>query len=110
MSVEYKNIKSSGTTSQSLNWVQSYSVPTGRTALITSINLCNTGTVLQGVSFYLRSSGGTFAPILIAVPIDGEATLEIIDGQKIVMLDGDKLYNTCPSGSIDIVVSLMEIY
>ena len=110
MSVEYKNIKETGTTSSSFNWVQNYQLSSGRTALITSINLCNTGTVLQGVSFYLRSSGGTFAPILIAVPIDGEATLEIIDGQKIVMLDGDKLYNTCPSGSIDIVVSLMEIY
>tara|TARA_R110000772_G_scaffold70673_2_gene155279 strand:- start:1902 stop:2234 length:333 start_codon:yes stop_codon:yes gene_type:complete len=110
MSVEYKNIKETGTTSSSFNWVQNYQLSSGRTATITSINLCNTSTALQYVSLYLRNAAGTYQSIFQDIPIDGEATLEVIDGQKIVLLAGDTIYNTCPAGSIDIVVSLMEIY
>ena len=110
MSVEYKNIKSIGATSQLWNQVGGYSIPTGRTALITSVNVCNTSTSEKTFGFYLRDTTGAYKQILASIAMDGETTLEMIDGQKIVMLAGEKIYHPNESNSIDIIVSLMEIY
>lgn len=104
MSVINRTFKSATT-----NMVTIYTVPSGKSAVITSLNHCNYNSASGIVSTYIENSGN-FGIISTIIDLAPNASIEIIgSGQKLVLNAGDKLRFFKQYSNVDSIVTLMEI-
>lgn len=87
-----------------------YTVPSGKSAVITSLNHCNHSTSPQNVYTYIENSG-LLASLNLFMGLGAGASIEIIGcGQKLVLNAGDtlRIYKQF-NNTTDSIVTLMEI-
>lgn len=67
---------------------------------------CTSASGVQ-ITAKLSKSGGGNAHIIKNAPVPVGSTLQILDGQKLVLAQGDSIVMTCdtPGGSVDAIVS-----
>ena len=92
-----------------------YTVPSSKTAIVLSISLANTtgNSVTASVQVSSDTSDtetNTDAYLVRNAPIPSGGTLEIMQGNKLVLQTTDKLYAiSSTSNAVDIIISLMEM-
>ena len=89
-----------------------YTVPSSTTTIVLSLNLCNKNAASRTVTVSWTDGSDTDAStaLLNEVAIPGDTTLEVLSGQKIVLMATDALKVVASAGtSIDATLSYMEI-
>tara|TARA_Y100000296_G_C5044650_1_gene191655 strand:+ start:43 stop:378 length:336 start_codon:yes stop_codon:yes gene_type:complete len=89
-----------------------YTVPSSTTTIILSLNLCNKNAASRTVTVNWTDGSDSDAStvLLNEVAIPGDTTLEVLSGQKIVLMTDDVLKVVASAASsIDATLSYMEI-
>jgi hypothetical protein len=87
-----------------------YTTPTGKASYLIQCDVaCIGDTGVQATIKLVKSVGGT-AHLVKNVPIPVGSTLQVLDGQKVVLESGDSLQVKCETDgeTVDVIVSLVE--
>lgn len=92
-------------------WTQIYASPAAKTSYLIQCDISNTAN--SGVQISIRvkdNSTSTYAYLVKSAPIPVGSSIQVIDGQKIVLEAQDALELICETtgSTVDAVVSLIE--
>ena len=92
-------------------WTQVYAAPSGKTSYIIQCDVANIAN--SGVQISLRvrdNSASIYAFLVKNAPVPVGSSIQVIDGQKIVLESLDTLELICDTtgSTVDVVVSLIE--
>lgn len=85
-----------------------YTPPTGKNSIVIQLDIANITAGAATATAYIKRSGLVYNIILNGSMIAGES-LQVVYGQKIVLMDGDSLCVTgSASPSVDVICSVVE--
>lgn len=85
-----------------------YTPPAGKKSIIIEMDVANATTTAVTVNAYI-TKGGQDYHIVKNAPIPYGSSLQVIAGQKIVLIDGDSLkVVSSTAASIDVITSILE--
>lgn len=85
-----------------------YEPTVGSKSMCIELDLCNTVTTGVTASVWVSRNGDDYY-IVKDAPLPVGGSLQVISGQKIVLLDGDQLYLTASmNSSVDAIASILE--
>ncbi len=104
MANDFKNAKAVNVTGQTTV----YTAPGGKDSIVLELDIANTTTsaVTASAKMY-DATDTTFAHIVKDAPIPSGGSLQVISGQKVVLMAGDYLC-VVASGACDVVCSILE--
>ncbi len=104
MANDFKNAKAVGVTTQTTV----YTAPALKDSIILELDVANTtsSAVTASVKLY-DATDSAFAHIVKDAPIPTGGALQVISGQKVVLMTGDYLC-VVSSGAVDVVCSILE--
>ena len=93
-----------------------YTAPAGggglppKTSYVIECDIASTGSTGVQASVRLRKSDGQVVFLVRGSPVPVGSTIQIIDGQKLVLMPGDSLQVKCETedNNVDVIVSLVE--
>lgn len=87
-----------------------YTAPVGKASYLIQCDVASTGDTGVQATIKLVKSSGSLAHLVKNVPIPVGSTLQVIDGQKVVLESGDSLQVKCDTDgqTVDVIVSLVE--
>ena len=87
-----------------------YTAPSTMTSYIIECDIACVETSGVQVSVRLKTSGGTKVHVVKSAPVPVGSAIQIINGQKIVLMPGDSLEvkPETPDAKVDVIVSLVE--
>lgn len=109
MAAVFKNALSKDVTGNTFTTV--YTAPTGKASYIIECDVACTESSGVQVSVVLVKDGSSDAVYVVkGAPVPTGSSIQVIDGQKIVLESGDSLKVKCesPGQKVDVVVSLVE--
>ena len=91
--------------------VGGYTVGANTTSIVVGMSVSNTSASAITVSVYINDAATNDTYIVTNAPVSAGSSLVIVGGdQKIVLIEGDKMYvQTSAASSADAVMSIMEI-
>ena len=104
MANDFTNAKAVGVTSQTTV----YTAPASKDSIVLELDIANTtsSAVTASAKVY-DATDGLFAHIVKDAPIPTGGALQVISGQKVVLMTGDYLC-VVASGAVDVVCSVLE--
>jgi|TARA_R110002167_G_scaffold40913_1_gene125331 hypothetical protein len=104
MANDFKNAQNVGVTTLATV----YTAPASKDSIVLELDIANTTTSAVTVSAKVYdSSATTFAHVVKDAPVPVGGALQVISGQKIILLTGDYICVTA-SGACDVVCSILE--
>ena len=104
MANDFKNAKAVNVTSQTTV----YTAPSGKDSIVLELDIANTtATAVTASSKMYDATDTTLAHIVKDAPIPSGGSLQVISGQKVVLMAGDYLC-VVASGACDVVCSILE--
>ena len=104
MANDFKNAQNVGVTTVETV----YTAPASKDSIVLELDIANTTTSAVTVSAeVVDSSASTAAFIVKNAPVPVGGALQVISGQKIILLTGDSIRVTA-SGASDVVCSILE--
>jgi hypothetical protein len=87
-----------------------YTAPSGLTSYIIECDIACIETSGVQVSVRLKTSSGTKVHVVKSAPVPVGSAIQIINGQKLVLMPGDSLEvkPVTPDAKVDVIVSLVE--
>jgi hypothetical protein len=87
-----------------------YTTPSTFASYVIECDIACVGDSGVQVSVRVKKSDGTKAHVVKSAPVPVGSSIQIIDGQKLVLEAGDSLEVTCETAgeSVDVIVSLVE--
>ena len=104
MANDFTNAQNSGVTTQATV----YTAPASKDSIVLELDIANT--TVSGVTASVKvhdSSASTSAHVVKDAPVPAGGALQVISGQKIILLTGDYISVTA-SGACDVVCSILE--
>jgi len=104
MANDFKNAKAVGVTSQTTV----YTAPASKDSIVLELDIANTtaSAVTASAKLY-DATDAALAHIVKDAPIPSGGALQVISGQKVVLMRGDYLC-VIASGTVDVVCSVLE--
>ena len=104
MANDFKNAKAVGVTSQTTV----YTAPASKDSIVLELDIANTtaSAVTASAKLY-DATDAALAHIVKDAPIPSGGALQVISGQKVVLMAGDYLC-VIASGTVDVVCSILE--
>jgi hypothetical protein len=87
-----------------------YTAPTAKTSYLIECDIACTGDSGVQISVKLSKADGSSAYVVKSAPVPVGSSIQVIDGQKIVLMPGDSLKVKCetPGSTVDVILSLVE--
>lgn len=84
--------------------------PTAQTSYLIECDIACTGDSGVQITVKLTKADESFAYIVKNAPVPVGSAIQVIDGQKIVLMPGDSLDVKCetPGSKVDVILSLVE--
>jgi LysM repeat protein len=84
--------------------------PTAQTSYLIECDIACTGDSGVQISVKLTKADASFAYVVKNAPVPVGSAIQVIDGQKIVLMPGDSLDVKCetPGNTVDVILSLVE--
>lgn len=85
-----------------------YTPPSGKKSIVIEMDVANVSSSAITVNVYITKSGQDYHVVKNA-PIPYGSSLQVISGQKLVLVDGDSLkIISSTAASVDVVTSILE--
>ena len=104
MANDFKNAKAVNVTSQTTV----YTAPSSKDSIVLELDIANvTSSAVTASAKLYDATDTTLAHIVKDAPIPSGGALQVISGQKVVLMTGDYLC-VVASGAVDVVCSILE--